>query len=62
MSNFSCKLRILFGSEGVGQTEDKGQECSEAKHEKYTSRARQVFPEKKNKIPKINMKQAMVDQ
>lgn len=34
MSYYSIKLKILFIPEGVGQTEDKGQECLEAKHEK----------------------------
>lgn len=33
MSNCSIKLKIIFIPEGVGQTEDKGQEYLEAKHE-----------------------------
>lgn len=60
MSNYSCKFKILFSPEGVGQTEDKGQEYLKAKREKKTSIARQVFPECKNKIPKTSMKQAVV--
>lgn len=38
---FPKKNKILFSPEGVGQTEERGQEYSEAKREKLTSTAKQ---------------------
>lgn len=47
MPNYSFKTKILFSTEGVGPTEDKGQECSKAKRGKFTSIAEQKKKKKK---------------
>lgn len=60
MPNYSFKTKTLFSPEGVGPTEDKGQECSKAKRGKLTSIAEQkYFSSTEKKQKKISIKQAM---
>lgn len=60
MPNYSFKTKIVFSPDGVGPTEDKGQECSKAKRGNLTS----IAQPKKNfqhrqKEKRNNIKQAM---
>lgn len=41
---------MLFSPAGVGQTEDKGQECSEAKHDRKQAQQHKCFQDRKTKF------------